>query len=327
MNNDPAATLRFLESQLDGFGGNVEIDPGLWALFAVAANDQAGRAIALELLSTAPFAHHEGASEDDSFVLHYVDETNRPAAMHWLDDLAKQHGGKIRPVTAEQQILIDAIATSDKPHRAARELADQHDRDELVAGLIHKPQTVRQLLDRLHAREPLFFTALQTLLSHHLIDMLELFRQLIAEDIALCNEIVKGWLSRDPFLQSRQDSTAEIRNILIAFRIINPMDQLKNHGITNPYTAYMELAVTGDEIIAPIDGIKVTLQRTDFVNAIHSIRCNLYRGQSFDSFDTQSPWITPDIAHPFRFIRQKLTARPDLKLLDALYMLERAVAP
>jgi len=326
MDADPAAQLRFLEVQHRDFGGNVEIDTGLWALFAIPSVDQSNLALAKDLLTDAPFAYDEGTSEDDGHVLYYVNESNRPAAVHWLDDLVKMHAGKIRPVTAEQQALIDAVLTSDKPHRAARELADLHERGEIAAGIVYDPPTVRHLMDRLHAREPLFYTALQTLLSHHLVDMLTLFRQLIGEDIALANEIVKSGLSRDPFLQSRQDSMGEIRNCLIAFRIINPMDQLKNNGITNPYTAYMELAVTGDEIIAPIDGIKVTLQRADFLNAIHSIRGNLYQGHSFASFDTQSPWITPEIAHLFRFIRQRLAARPDLKPLDALYMLERAVA-
>jgi hypothetical protein len=325
---DTAATelLGFLETQIRTYGGNVEIDPGLWALLVVPVTDTENRTLARQLLTTAPFAHEEGTSEDDGLVIHYVTEANRPAAVHWLDDLVKMHTGQIRPIPTEQQALIDAVVSSDKPHRAAKDLADQHERGAIVAGVIRDPQTVRRLLDRLHAREPLFFTALHTLLSHHLVDMLIFFRQLIAEDITLANEIVKSGLSRDPFLQSRQDSMAEIRNYLITFRIINPMDQQKNHGIANPYTAYLELAVAGDEIIAPIDGLKVTLQRTDFLNAIHSIRGNLYQGQSFESFDTQSPWITPAIAHPFRFIRQRLTARADLAPLDALYMLERAVA-
>ena len=222
--------------------------------------------------------------------------------------------------------MINELLTSDHPHRSSRKLGELHAKGEISAGLINTPENVRQMLDRMHAREPLFYTAVQTLLHHHLIDMLVLFQQMITEDLALCNEIVKGSLSRDPFLQSRQDATVDIRNTLITFHLINPMDQMKNVAIANPYAAYLELAITGAEVYVPIDGLKITLTKEAFLQAIRTIRRKLYAGQAFGSFNTQSPWITEEIAYPFRFIKQRMAERSDLTPLDALYMLERALA-
>jgi hypothetical protein len=167
---------------------------------------------------------------------------------------------------------------------------------------------------------------LRTLLNHHLVDMLVLHRQLLPEDVALKNEIVSGGLSRDPFLQTRQDATIEIRNTLLRFQLINPIDQHKNVSIANPYAVFLEVVCAHGDVIAPIDGAAVTIPRSDFLDALHSIRRNLYRGEQFSSFDTQSPWITPKIAYPFRFIKQRVESRPDLAVLDTLYMLERAVS-
>lgn len=326
VSTDPNTVLSFLDAQMPTCGGDLEIAPGAWALFAVEQSDSLAKSVVESLLIDAPFAHDSGESEDDGHVLYYVDDANRAAAVHWLSDRHKFYAGEIRPVSLEQRHLIDDVVGSETPHRAARELTKLHDNGTVTAGLIHQADTVRALLDRLHGREPLFYGALLMLLDHHLVDMLTLFRRLIGEDLALLNEIVKGGLSRDPFLQSRQDATSEIRNRLIAFRIINPMDQLKNTGIKNPYAAYLEIATGPEGIIAPIDGIKVTLNRTHFLNAIHSIRRQLYQGQPFETFDTQSPWMNDTIALPFRFIRQRLASRSDLSPLDALYMLERAVA-
>ena len=150
---------------------------------------------------------------------------------------------------------------------------------------------------------------------------------MIPEDVALKNEIVKGGLSRDPFLQSRQDAAVEIRNALLRFQLINPMDQQKNTAITNPYAVYLDVVSAGDQITASLDGNTVTVSRQNYLNAIHVIRRNLYRGEAFSSFDTQAPWVTKEIAHPFRFIKQRVGEHGDLAVTDALYMLERAVEP
>ncbi|MCB1105082.1 MAG: hypothetical protein H7A44_05320 [Opitutaceae bacterium] len=322
----PEILIEFIRPQQRDFGANHEIAEGLWAVFALPVGDAEANALARELLADAPFPHETGTTEDDSHELYYVTTAHRHAATHWLEDLVKTAAGEVRPVSPEQQHLIDQVLASETPHRAARQLAEAHEAGTVTAGLIRRTETVRALLDRLHGREPLFYGALQMLLNHHLVDMLVLFRQLIGEDVGLLNEIVKGGLSRDPFLQTRQDATSEIRNHLIRFRIINPMDQMKNTGLGNPYAAFMEVAVSNGQIIAPVDGIKSDLARSDFIHAIHSIRRKLYQGESFSAFGTQSPWMTERIALPFKFIRQKLEARADLSPLDALYMLERSAA-
>ena len=322
----PEILIKFIGPQQRDFGANHEIAEGLWAVFALPVGDAEAKALARELLADAPFPHETGTTEDDSHELYYVTTAHRHAATHWLENLVKTAVGEVRPVSPEQQHLIDQVLASETPHRSARQLAEAHEAGTVTAGLIRRTETVRALLDRLHGREPLFYGALQMLLNHHLVDMLVLFRQLIGEDVGLLNEIVKGGLSRDPFLQTRQDATSEIRNHLIRFRIINPMDQMKNTGLGNPYAAFMEIAVSNGQIIAPVDGIKSDLARSDFIHAIHSIRRKLYQGESFSAFGTQSPWMTERIALPFKFIRQKLEARSDLSPLDALYMLERSAA-
>jgi hypothetical protein len=322
---DPQAALRFLGPQRLDHGGKAEIAPDCWLLFAVEAADVAGDEIARTLLRDAPFAHHAGQSEDEGWTLFYVDTAARADAVHWLDDVAKTCAGEIRPVSPAQQALIHEVIASDKPHRAAKQLAELHARGEVTAGLIRDPGDVRALLDRLHVREPLFFAAFHTLLADGLVDMLTLHRQLIAEDVQLKNEIVKAGLSQDPFLQSRQDATAGIRNMLLRFRIINPLDQQKNTAIANPYAVYLEIVCVGDTITAPIDGHSVAVPRADFLHALHSIRRNLYRGEAFASFDTQVPWMNERIARPFRFIKRLLAARPELTPLDGLHMIERAV--
>ena len=108
--------------------------------------------------------------------------------------------GEIRPIASLQSTLIIELVSSQKTHRVVQDLADAHARGELCAGAICRADDVRSLLDRLHQSEPLFFSAIRTLLHHHLIDRVVLHRQLLSEDIALNNEIVSGGLSRDPFL-------------------------------------------------------------------------------------------------------------------------------
>ncbi|MEI6862019.1 MAG: hypothetical protein WCL04_07180 [Verrucomicrobiota bacterium] len=322
---NPQAALRFLGPQLRDHGGKAEVAPGCWLLFAVEVADTPGNEVARALLAEAGFPHHAGSSDDDGWVLYYVDEVHRPLAVHWLDDCARIAAGEIRPVAPAQQALIHEIIASDKPHRAAKQLADLHEQGKICAGLIRDAGDARALLDRLHAREPLFFAAFQTLLTHLLFDLVVLHRQLIAEDVELKNEIVKAGLSRDPFLQSRQDATVVVRNELLRFRMINPLDQQKNTSITNPYAVYLEIVREGDTITAPIAGLNVTLPREDFLDAVRSIRRNVYQGVPFASFDTQAPWMNERIAHSFRFIKQRLDSHPELTTLDGLYMIERAV--
>ncbi len=325
MDFDDDILKAFLEPQLRDHGAKEEIDAGLWLVFAVSAHDALENALARSLLAAAPFPHQSGPSEDDQWTVYYVDTANRAAALHWLDDLAAILAGAIRTPTPAQRALINDVAASDKPHRAAQQLAEAHTRGELGAGTIRDPAVVRSLLDRLHQREPLFFAAFLTLLSHHLIDLVVLLRQLIPEDIALKNEIVMGALSRDPFLQSRQNAAAEIRNLLLRFQLINPIDQQKNLTITNPYAVFLEVVGDGEEIRAPIDGTIVTVPRKHYLDALRTTRRNLYRGEAFSTFDTQAPWMTQDIAYAFRFLKQRVDAHRELTPLDTLVMLERAV--
>ncbi|MBW7894449.1 MAG: hypothetical protein H3C27_04980 [Opitutaceae bacterium] len=314
----------FLEAQRRDFGGKIEVAAGLWAVFAVPATEAAANRLVRDLLARADFPHAEGLTEDDQLNLYYVDDAHRPAAMHWLDDRLALARGEIRPVAPEHQRLIEEIRSSERPHRAARALAEAHEQGEVTAGTIRDAATVRALLDRLHAREPLLFAALQTLFEHHLIDLVVLLRQLINEDVALCNEIVKSGLSTNPFLQSRQDATAAIRNVLLRFHVINPLDQHKNISIKNPYAAFLGLALEGDQILLSVDAIKTAVPHDRFVATLQAVRRRLYAGEPFDSIDTQAPWMTETIAHPFRFIRQQVTSRSEFAALDTLYMLERA---
>jgi hypothetical protein len=325
MEIDDPTLLRFLAPQIRDYGGNVEIDTGLWTVFAVEAGDAEANAVATSLLSGAPFAHDSGQSADDRWMLYYVDDANRWEAVRWLEDISKLTAGEIRPIPPAHRALVREIGASDKPHRIAQQLADLHARGEVGAGLIRDPAVVRALLDRLHQREPLFFAAFLNLLTHHLIDLVVLLRQLIPEDVAAVNEIVKGGLSHDPFLQTRQDAAAEIRNALLRFQVINPIDQQKNTAVKNPYAVYLEVVSDGDKVTAPIDGTAIAVPRQNYLNALRATRRNLYRGEPFSSFDTQAPWINQETAYPFRFIKQRVDSHSELTPLDALYMLERAV--
>ncbi len=133
MATDDPALLRFLGVQIQDYGGQLEIDPGLWALFAVAAADEAEQALAHSLLANTPFAHHVGLSADDRWMLFYVDSANRPAAVFWLEDLARVTAGAVRPVSPAQLALIRKVVTTDQPHRAAQQLAELHTRGEISA--------------------------------------------------------------------------------------------------------------------------------------------------------------------------------------------------
>lgn len=317
--------LQFLAPQLREHGGKSELGDGLWLLLAVPAADTEEAELARAVLAGAPFPHHEGQSEDEAWTLHYVEEAHRREAAEWLEDLARTAAGEIRPANAAQRALIAEVAAGGKPHRAAQQLAEFHTQGAITAGLVRDSATVRALLDRLHQHEPLFFSAFLSLLNHHLIDLVVLLHRLIGEDLAALNDIVRGGLSADPFLQTRQDSAAEIRSALLRFQVINPIDQQKNTSIANPYAAYLEIVCTGDTVMVPVDGLAVAVTRQNYLRALRSLRRGLYRGEAWSSFDTQAPWLSRETAQPFRFLKQRVESRRDLTPLDALYMLERAV--
>ena len=316
----------FLAAQSDEAGGNLQLDPsGLWLLFVVPAVDAETNQLARALLSSATFAYEVGESEDDCWTLYYVDSTNRPAAVHWLEDLGKQLTGEIRPASPAHRALINDVIASSMPHRVAQRLGEAHARGEVGAGVAGEPAVVRALLDRLHQREPLFFSAFQTLLAQHLIDMIVLLQKIIVEDIELLNEIVRGSIARDPLMKARQDAAIAIRHGLTRFHVINPLDQQKNIAIANPYAAYLEIVRRDEQISATIDANVVPIARPNFIIALKAVRRVLYRGQKFGDVDTQAPWMNNDIAYSFRFIRQRLESRRELAPMDGLYMLQRAV--
>ena len=322
---DDNRLIPFLEAQIRDYGGKVEIDTGLWALFAVPATDVETQGVARAVLVEARFAHDAAVSNDDKWMLYFVDTPNRYVAMHWLEDRLMLLTGGIRPASPAQLELIGELTSSNMPHRVAQRLAEQHTRNEISAGAINDPMTVRTLLDRLHQQEPLFFTAFQTVLTHHLIDLVVLLEQIIDEDVILETQIMRGSVSRDPFIQSRQDAAATIRRLLIQFHVISAMDQQRNTAISNPYASLAEMVLEGGMILTHIDGNKVSLPRQNLLRAIHSIRRNLYRGEKFETFNTGVPWMSEEIMHPFRFIKQQLDAHRDFTAMDWLYLLERAV--
>lgn len=325
MTIDDQKIQAFLEPQIRDFGGRVEIDTGLWTIFAVPTSDKDSQSIARDLLSEVGFAHDAGVSDDDQWELFYVDTANREVAMHWLDDQMRRLHGKIRVASPLQNEHFHELTASNMPHRIAQTLVEQHAREELSAGAINDPMIVRTLLDRLHQQEPLFFAAFKLILSNHLIDLTVLLDQMIDEDVALETQIMRGSISRDPFIQSRQDAASAIRSLMIQFHVINPMDQQRNSNLANPYAALTEVLVEDEMINAHIDGNQVALSRTHLLSAIRTIRKNLYRGEKFETFNTRSPWMNEDLSYPFRFIKNQLEAHREYTPMDWLYMLERAV--
>jgi hypothetical protein len=255
-----------------------------------------------------------------------VDTANRAAAAFWIEDQARMCAGEIRPASPELRALFDELINSERPHRVAHSLVERYGRGEISAGLIVEAPVVRALLDRLHAREPLFFSAFEVLLVNHLIDLIVLLQQIIPEDVALQNELFAGSLARDPLLQNRQKSAAAIRGFLVRFNIINALDQTKSTAITNPYAAFLDIARSGEQVSALVDGVTLALPCSSLVGGIHAVRRMLYRGEQFSRIDTQAPWMVAEVARAFRFIRQRLELRRDLTPLDGLYMLERSVA-
>lgn len=325
MQLDTPGLAPFVERQLHESGGNVEIDTGLWALFVVEAADAENNELARSLLAQVPFTYESGSSEDDQWVLYYVDDANRAGAVHWLEDVHHQLQGVVRTPSPAQRRMIKELTESTMPHRVAQKLVEEHTMGVLSAGSVNVPQEVRGLLDRLHLRETLFYSAFQQLLTNHLIDMIVVLQQLIQEDVELTNDAMRGAVSRDPFIQTRQTAAADIRKILVQFSVINSLDQQKNTVVRNPYAAYMDIVRQGDQLILPLDGTNVTVSPGDFVTAVRSIRKNLFKGGEFDRLDTQAPWVQEHIAYPFRFIKRRLAQARGTAPMDGLYMLERAV--
>lgn len=325
MTIDDKKLLAFLGPQLREYGGKVEVDTDLWVLFAVDAADDEGNAIARWLLDGTRFANESGRSEDDRWILYYVTSADRTEAIYWLTDLNLVTSGQVRAASPAQRLLIQEVAASRMPHRIAQQLVELHGRGELSAGVVHDPLVVRALVDRLQFRDTLFITALHSLLSHHLVDMIVLLQQLIAEDVGLEDELGHGSLSRDPFQKTGQLAAVDIRNVLTRFHIINPLDQQTNTAIQNPYAAYMDIKRDGDQIRVVIGGHAAMLPCRTFLTAIQSVRREVYRGSELGRIDTQAPWIHDEIAYSIRFIKQHLEARRDISDLDGLYMLERAV--
>ncbi|HWA09664.1 MAG TPA: hypothetical protein VG838_09460 [Opitutaceae bacterium] len=324
---DEREILAFLAPQVRDFGGNLAIGPDAWALFAVAAKDQAGHVLAKDLLSHVNFAYATGEAEGDAWTLYYVNTENRERAVFWLDDVQRTLTGLWRRPSPPEQAMIKELVGSATPHRVARKLADLHAKGELAAGAIGEPAVVRALLDRLHAQEPLYFSAFLLLLEHHLLDLLVLYGKMVDEDVRLGNEIVRGSISQDPFLQGRQTAAAGIRDQLLRYKILNPLDQQKHAANSNPYVAFTETRLAGDDVIIRVDGIDRTKSRQDFVDTVRVLRKNMYRGERIEDLSTQTPWVTEITAQPLRFIKQQMEARKDVSGLDWLYMLERAVDP
>lgn len=324
---DEREILGFLAPQVKEFGGNLSIGPDAWALFALQTSDHAGHVLAKDLLRGVGFSYHTGEAEGDAWTLYYVDTANRERAVFWLDDVQRALTGHFRLASPNQQVAFRELATSATPHRIARNLVDLHAKGELAAGSIHDPSVIRTLLDRLHAQEPLYFSAFLMLLENHLLDLLVLHQKLVDEDIRLGNEIVQGSISQDPFLQSRQTAAANIRDQLLRFNILNPLNQQRHAANTNPYVACTETRLTGDEVIIRVDGIDRTKPQLEFVATIRLLRKNLYRGERIEDLSTQTPWVTEVTAQPLRFIKQQMEARRDVQSFDWLYMLERAVDP
>jgi hypothetical protein len=324
---DIQTAVGFLGRQWEQYHGSLQLEPDVWAILVVAAADDAENAIAQELLSGAPFAFERRESEDGAWGVYCVSGAHRATAAFWLNDTYGILSGRIRGLAPSFLPLLDDLTASPMPHRVAKSLADIHAKGEIVAGAIRRPDLVRTLLDRLHAREPLYFSAFQILLEHHLVDLIVLNRKLEHEDIELENDLTRGSVSKDPFFQARQTAASQIRNHLIRCHMINPIDQQKGAATNNPYAFMMEARLVGDLVTLRVDGIDQTLRRPDFLCALRTIRGNVYRGARLEDTNTATPWIDQTTAYPLRFLRQQMGANPGVSALDLLYMAERAVDP
>lgn len=319
------AALNFLDHQIEKFGGNVALDDDNWILFVVEnANDEAN-GVARALLQDAPFTWDHGVSEDDAWQIYYIATAQRAEALHWIEDQRRRHQGRMRRPSPAQQQLFAELLESTMPHRLAQRLVEQRSLGQLGPGALDDPALVRSLLDRLHTREPLYYSAFQSLLTQHLIDLVVLLHQLIPEDVELANESMRGSLSHDPFLRTRQSAAAEIRNLLVRFHLINSLDQQKNTAIRNPYRAYFDIIEADGIVSLVVDGTVGTARAGQVLNAIRTVRRQYYFGEAIEQMNTQSPWVTDEIAQPLRFVKQRLELRREIPVLDGLYMLERAL--
>lgn len=322
---DSPATANFVHKQRADYGGNWEISDGLWAVFAVKNDDLAGRQIAEELLADAPFPCATGESEDSAWVLYYVDQQHRFAAVGWLEQLHCSLNGAVKPPPVETDELVTELMESEMPHRTATKLATWHEQGRLSAGVLQDRATVRALLDRLHNREALYFNAFHTLLENHLFDLVRLHERLIDEDVQLLNHLTQGSLSQDPFDNNRQTTAAKIRQLLIQFGLISPLDQQKNRELGNPYGLMTDVEVTADEVEFRLDGSDRTARKTDFGEAVRALRRVISLGENVAGASTRSPWTANDTGYPIRAIKQRIAARPEIDPLDWLYFFERSL--
>lgn len=322
---DDSRLPSFLERQLRDCGGNLQIDGAVWPVFVVEAGDLDGNALAQALLAGAPFAPNSGASEDDRWIVYYVEERDRPLAAHWLDDWRRCVVGDVRPVSPEHRVLIRSLAGSSMPHRVAMQLAELHTRGELPAGCVGERALIRMVLDRAHLSENMMLPALGTLLSHHLVDLVVLLEELQPEDLDLVNDLLRKDPPADPVGLSRREGAAEIHRNLTRFHLISSIDQEKNTAIANPYAAFVDLTVRDGRVIAPVDGAMVRLLREHCLAAIRATRRRLYAGADFQQLTTLDTWVSETLALPFRFLKQRLVARGELAALDWLYIVERAL--
>ncbi|HEY1794321.1 MAG TPA: hypothetical protein VGG34_15510 [Opitutaceae bacterium] len=324
---DDQKAAAFLSRQSEQYGGNLQLEPNVWALLVVAHGDPEETAIVRDILASATFAHEVRESEDGALGVYCVDGANRSAASFWLDDTYRAHSGRIRGLAPSHASLVDEILKSPMPHRFANNLVDLHAKGEVAAGAIRQPSTVRSLLDRLHLREPLYISAFLALLDHHLFDLVVLNRKLEKEDVELGNDLTRGSVSKDPFFQSRQTTASQIRNHLVRCHMINPIDQQKGAATHNPYAYLTDVRLKGNEVILRVDGIDQAIGTSEFLGALRKIRKNVNRGARLEEVDTHTPWMTDEIGYPLRFIRGQISSNPAISALDMLYMIERAVDP
>jgi hypothetical protein len=314
-----------LDEQRADYGGNEEVAPGCWAVFACLKADESSHQTISALIESAPFPTQTGDSEDEQWVLYYVDSEHRASARFWIEDMICLLDGRARTAAPKYKKQIDDLIESPMPHRVARELSEAAAAGELPPGAIHDYPTLRALLDRSHRQEPMFLSAFHTLLEAHLIDLKLLFTALIQEDINLGNEMTRGSLSHDPFIQTRQTAAASIRDYLVKQKILNPLDQQKHTDVTNPYVALTELRRKGRDFILRVDGRDHESMGSHFIETIHRVRRQIYRGIETKEIGTSAPWVTEDRAYPLRFILQRSGDQNNIPVLIWLYMLERAM--
>jgi len=314
-----------LDEQRADYGGNEQIADGCWGVFAVPKFDEAQVHTVASLLATAEFPCQTGESEDGQWIMHYVSSEHRAAVRFWLDDLIRVLDGRMRTASPEDRERINRLAEHPMPHRVARELADRAATGDIPPGAISDHRTVRALMDRSHRQEPMFLAALLMVLEAHLIDLKVLFEVMINEDVTLGNELTQGSLSHDPFIRTRQNAASGIRSFLVHHKILNPLDQQKHPVGQNPYVELTELRREGRDFIMRIDGRDQTSMGSHFIETIHRVRKQIYRGIEPKAIGTNAPWVTAERAYPLRFIMEQDGVRRQVAPLVWLYMLERAM--